>query len=737
MKPLCILLSLGLVATATAQTTPPIPEHDHVHLDEFEVTTHPYARSQSEIAQPTTVLGGEALDLRQGLNLGDLVSLEPGVSTTYFGPGAGRPVIRGMAGPRVAVLQNGSDMIDASTISPDHAVSLDPLLIERVEITRGPAALIHGGTAIGGAVNVVTHRIHTSLPEAGVHGRVEGRMGSVDDEISGGLVLEGAVGQLAWHVDSFYRETDDIDIPGFAESSYLRRLEELEEEEEHHDEDEHDDEHHDEDDHDEEHDDDEHEHEEEEEAFGTVPNTFVETQGGACGLSWITETGYIGASFSVFDSNYGIPAGAHSHEHGHEDGHEDEDHDEDEHDEEHEDEEHGHDEEGEEFVSIDLEQRRFELAGEFRDLEGFQALQWQLAWAEYEHTEFEGDEVGTVFTNEGFDLRVDALHQPWGEWQGAIGFEWSHSDFDAVGAEAFLPPSETDTLSLMIFEERETGPNIYQVSARVDSQSIDVTDGTQRENSGTGWATSFGVVHTISEEWSIATSASLTERLPITQELYADGPHIGTGAYEIGDATLDNERSLGIDISLRKSGDFFSGVVTGFYNDFNGYIYENPTGEEEDELPVYQFTQRDARFYGMEASGMLHVLATDHGHLDLPFGVDFVEAENRTDGTDLPRIPPVRYRAGAVWEYQALRLGTEIIFADGQDNLAPEELPTDAYELWSAYAAYRFIAGDTTWDLLLRGTNLTDSEARLHTSFLKDVAPLPGRNVTVSLRMSF
>ncbi len=726
MKSLYSLLSLGLIATATAQTTPSVSEENPLHLDKFEVSTHPYARSSNEIAQPTSVLGGTKLDLRQALNLGDLVSQEPGVSSTYFGPGAGRPIIRGMSGPRVAVLQNGADMIDASTISPDHRVSLDPLLIERVEITRGPAAILQGGSAIGGAVNVVTHRIHETLPSKGVHGRIEGRVGDVDGEASGGIVLEGAIDQLAWHFDTFYRETEAIDIPGFAESKYLRLLEALEEAEEHHDEDE-DDDHED-----EEHDEDEHGHDdEEEEAFGTVPNTFVETQGGAFGLSWITDNGYLGASFSMFDSKYGIPSGAHSHEHGHEDEHEEEHHDEDDHEDE-------HGEEEEELVSIDLKQRRFELQGEMRDpVPSLQAIRWHAAFADYEHTEFEGDEIGTVFTNEGYDIRIDALHHPWGEWQGTIGLEWSRSDFNAVGAEAFVPPTETDITSLMIFEELEKGSNIFQLSGRVDSQSIEVKDGTGRDADGTGWATSLGIVHTISEEWSIATSVSLTNRLPISQELFADGPHIGTNAYEVGDPTLDNERSHGLDVSLRRSGGLFSGVVTAFANDFDRYIYENPTGDDVDELPVYEFTQRDARFYGVEATGMLHLMETDQSHLDWSFGMDFVHAQNRSDDTFLPRISPWRWRTGLDWQRGPLRIGTEVVFNEGQDRLAPEELPTDAYELLSAYVGYRFIAGDTTWDLLLRGSNLTDSEARLHTSFLKDVAPLSGRNISMSVRLSF
>ena len=711
MKSLIAPISLGIALTAFAQHDHGHPESDHLHLEKFEVSTHPYARSSSEIAQPTTILAGQALETRPSLNLGELVAQEPGVSSSYFGPGAGRPVIRGMAGPRVAVMQNGSDMIDASTISPDHAVSIDPLLIERVEITRGPAALLEGGSAIGGAVNVVTHRIHATKPHPGVHGRIEGRTGSSNEERSGGIVLEGAVENIAWHLDAFRRETSNIEIPGFAESVRLRRLEEAEEHEnEHHDEDEHEDEEH---------------HDEAEEAFGTLPNSWVESSGGAAGLSWIGDRGYVGASLSFFDTRYGIPPGAHSHEHGDEHGEED-----------HDDEE-SHDEE-EELVSIDLQQRRFEIEGELREpFAGLQALRWHWSWADYEHTEFEGDEIGTVFANDGYDLRIDALHNPWEDWHGALGLAWSFSDFNAVGAEAFVPPTDTETLSLTLFEELERGPTIWQIGARVDAQSIDVIDGSGRKADGTGWATSLGIVHDLEVDRKLSTSLSVTERLPIAQELFADGPHIGTNAYEIGNAALENERSLGLDMSLHQENEFLSSTLTGFVNSFDGYIYENPTGGEEDGLAVYEFAQRDARFYGAEATGMLHLMQSERGHLDLTFGIDFVHAENQTDSTYLPRTPPWRWRTGFTWHRGPWHAGSEIVFAEGSDHLAPGELRTDAYELVSAYAGYRFIAGSMTWDLLLRGSNLTDSEARLHTSFLKDIAPLPGRNITASIRMGF
>ncbi|MCC5023122.1 MAG: TonB-dependent receptor plug domain-containing protein [Candidatus Synoicihabitans palmerolidicus] len=231
-----ILAASTIVSVASAQTTEPSSAPNSVHLDDFVVSTHPYGRSSHEIAQPTNVVTGPNLDQNQSTSLGELLANEVGVSSTYFGPGACRPIIRALGGPRVAVMQNGTDTIDASVLSPDHAVALDPLLIERVEITRGPAALLHGSSAIGGAVNVITHQIHTTLPEPGVHGRTEARFGSGNDERSGGLLLEGSSGQLAWHIDAFKRETDDVDIPGFAESKRLRELEAAEHEDDHDDE---------------------------------------------------------------------------------------------------------------------------------------------------------------------------------------------------------------------------------------------------------------------------------------------------------------------------------------------------------------------------------------------------------------------------------------------------------------------------------------------------------------------
>ncbi len=695
-------LFIGCVfaASAAAQSIPHTDHDDPVHLGDFVVSTHPYARSQTEIAQPTTVVGDQTVRREQATSLGELLANQPGVSSTYFGPGSSRPVIRALGGPRVAVLQNGTDTIDASVISPDHAVSIDPLLIERVEITRGPAALLQGGAAIGGAVNVVTHRIHQVAPEPGVHGRAEGRLASGNDERSGGLVLEGGAGAWAWHLDVFDRRTGNVAIPGYAESAWLRAQEEAEH------------------DHDEEED-----HEEEPEAFGELPNSSVESSGGALGFSWIGERGYLGLATSGFDTLYGVPPGVHSHEeHG--------DHEEDEGDEDHEPEE--------ELVSIDLSQRRLELEGELREpTGGLRAVRFRAAHADYTHRELEGADVGTTFDSSGTDLRIDVLHEVWAGLQGAIGAKIESVDFAAIGDEAFVPSTTTRNQALFIFEEIENGPDLWQFGARSDWTSIDVTDGSGRQAAGNALSGSVGWVRQLGETWSVASSLAHTERLPTAQERFADGPHIGTNAYEIGDPGLGKEVSQGIDLTLRRRGPWFSGEVTIFANAFDGYVYENPTGAEVEGLPVYAFVQRDARFHGAEATAVFHLHEDEHGHLDLTLGGDLVRARNTSDRTNLPRTTPARARLALDWSREAWRAGTELSHAFAQDRVAPGEVSTEAYSLWSAYAGYRWVSGATTWDLLLRGTNLTDAEARLHTSFLKERVPLPGRSYALSLRVGF
>ncbi len=739
-------------ALAAAQVQPP-PDHHHAHdeplaLENFVISASPYARSQADLAQPTSVLAGRELTLRMAPSLGELLADQPGVSSTWFGPGASRPVIRGLGNDRIRVLENSLGTTDASVISADHAVSLDPLLIERVEVVRGPAALLYGGNAVGGVVNVITHRIHTSLPDAPVQGRLEARGNSADREESAGLVLEGAAGPLAWHADYYHRRTADIKIPGFAESARRRALAEED--------------HHDDHDHDHDHDDDHDHHDEAPPAFGRIANTGLRHEGGAFGLSWVGRRGYFGLAHSVHDARYGIPSGVHVHLHNEEE-HDHHDHD---HDHDHDD----HDDHGDEHahpdVNIELRQRRWEFQGEITEPFGvFRGARFKLGTARYRHTELEGDTVGTTFRNHGYDGRIELLHQPLGRFAGSFGWQAGRSDFAAAGAEAFVPASRTTQHALFLYEEAEFSPLTWQIGARIENQDLALRDGSGIDRDDTALSLSTGLVWKLDETWTLAASLARTERAPNVQELYADGPHLATGAYEIGRPDLRRERSLSLDLSLRKRAGFVTGAATVFAHRFSGFIFEAPTGEiavphhdhwhfhghhdhddhddhhdhgeEEAGLPVYRFAQRDAHFHGAELEAIFHLHGDGENQLDLTLGADFTRGRNRGDREHLPRITPARTKAGLIWSHGPFTLGGEVQWVAGQHRIAPYELPTDSYELVSAYATYRHVAGRTVWDFFLRGTNLGDAEARLHTSLLKDVAPLAGRSVSAGVRLSF
>ncbi len=697
-------------AIAAAQNLPPAHDHRHdepIALENLVVSATPYGRNQADIAQPTSVLAGRELNLRQAPTLGELLAGQPGVSSTYFGPGASRPVIRGLGGDRLRVLENGLGAIDASATSPDHAVSLDPLLIERVEVVRGPSALLYGGNAVGGVVNVITHRIHSELPDRPFQARTEVQAGSADDSLTSGVVLDGVAGRVAWHVDRYVRDTGDVAIPGLAESARRRAAEAAEAAT--------------------------HGEEPPAEIAGHIPNTALRNDGGAFGLSFIGERGFVGLAYSGHNSRYGVPAGAHAHT------------------EEDDAAEGDHDEEG---VRIDLRQRRLDLEGGITTAFGpFSGARFKLGTARYRHAELEGDTIGTVFHNRGYDGRLELMHGTEGGLAGAFGWQGGRNDFDAVGDEAFVPPARTDAQALFLLEEARFGAGTWQFGARYELQEIERSDVTDVGRNDGQVNLSLGYLHRFGDAWTLGASLARTERAPNAQELYADGPHVATNAYEMGDPMLGTEASVALDVTLRRRTGLVTGALTLFTNRFDGFIFELPTGERAEEgvtgweihgdadddhgIAVYRFVQRDADFVGAEAEAIVHLHEGGTGQLDLIFGADLVRGRNRTDSVDLPRITPGRAKTGVAWRRGALALGAEVQFVARQRRTAPGETPTAAYDLISAYANYRLTSGPLNWDLFLRGANLGDREARLHTSFLKDVAPLPGRDVTAGVRVTF
>ncbi|MBI1394198.1 MAG: TonB-dependent receptor [Alphaproteobacteria bacterium] len=691
--------------------------------DEIIVTASPLARTVDETIVGTSVVNKEELARNLQNTVAETISREPGISTTYFGPAASRPIIRGLGEDRVRVLDNGIGAIDASVASPDHAVSIDPASAERVEIVRGPATLLYGSSAAGGVVNVISGRIPSSVPEDGFD--VSGTLGAstADDGFDGAGAFDlklGNVGSgsIVLHGDGFYREAEDYDIPGFAESGPLRAEEAAEGGEEG--------------------------EEEEEEAFGTLPNSFYETSGASGGLSWVGERGYFGVSGTVIDSEYGLAGGKKEEEEG--EGEEEE----------------GEEEEG---AFIDLRQRRIDFAGEYRFDGWLEKAVFRLGYADYQHIEFEAPgEPGTTFTNEGWEGRLEFVNRakPFlgGTLRGAQGFQFRLSEFSAIGEEAFIPPTDTAQYGVFLLKEYSTGPWRIDLGGRYENTRHEVLDSDFDGIVPSGFARDFdsfsvsgGVGYNATEQVFLGVNAFRTERAPSATELFANGPHLATNAFEIGDATLDEEVATGVEGTFRYTNDLFRFVLNGFYTSYQNFIILDATGlfaeedevleefvisDDDDGLPVFEFEQDDADFYGFEASVEAELFRTGGFHFHGDLGVDYVRATRDTGADqDLPRIPPLSGVIGleARHEYGDLRFETELVAE--QDDIAEFELPTDGYQMLNLYATVRPLGANSPFAVRLAASNLTDQDARVHASFRKDTVPLRGRNFRISITGEF
>ncbi len=738
--------SESVIVTAGEETAVEL-ELDHaIHFDEVVVTATGDLREQSELSNAVSVLGGADLQLRMGATLGETLASEPGVSSTAFVPGAARPVIRGLTGHRVRVLANGVDIGDLSATSADHAVTSDPIDADRIEVLRGPATLRYGSEAIGGVVNVIDGRVPTSRAATSLSGTIDLIGGSVADERMGALELSGGGGEWAWTIGAVNRETDPYEIPGFS------RLED-DHEEDHHDEEDHGDEDHDDHDHDEEdHHDDHEDHHEEENPFGLVPNTDLRTESARFGVTrFLGDRGFIGAAVSGFNTDYGIPPGAHvheGHEHGDEDHHDDDhdDHDDEDHeddhddhdDEDHEDDHDDHDDHHgaeEEPIRIDMKQQRVDLRSDVLLHSGaFEKLEVRMAGTDYEHVELEGDEVGTLYTNDHFETRVEMFQRGRGATRGSVGFQYSDRDLVVAGAEAFVPPTVSNTWALFTSQEIEKGAVRWHLGARFEQTEHD-PDGSPTW-SGDGVSASAGLFWIANDRWTVGLSAARSVRQPGSEELFSDGFHVATLTYDVGDPNLDAEVGTGLDLSLRKREGRLQGELTLFRQDFQDFIFAAFTGAQIDDVAVIRYHQEDAAMTGAELRARIEIAEWNENHFHVELLGDTVDADLDAGG-NVPRIPPMSFGAGLHYHGHNWRGAAEWRWVDDQHDVAEQETPTDGYTMLNAHIGRRFVLKNQALDVLLRGRNLTDEEARMHTSYLKSFAPLPGRDITLSVRFWF
>ncbi len=651
------------------------------------ITAYPLSASPSDLSVPAQALDGAALVLAREATLGATLAGLPGVHADTFGAGASRPVIRGQTAPRVKVLSDGSELMDASGVSPDHAITSEPMLAQRIEVLRGPSTLLYGGGAIGGVVNVVDNKIPHAIPEKGYEGFAEARGATGSQEAAGAFGLTAGEGNVAIHVEGAKRRSGDYRVPDWTSNR--------------------------------------------------LAGSHEKSTTGSVGLSWIGERGYTGISYTQTRSEYGLPGHNHEYEgchphgsHLHCGGHDhDGDHDhEDEHDHD------GHDHDGHEdhatpFVRLDS--RRMDVRGEYRDpFAGFSKARFRGGYTDYKHDEIEGSTIATTFKNRGYDARLELEHRPIAGWHGVLGLQGARNTFSALGEESFVPKSLTRSAGIFLLEEYPLGDWRFELGARHDWQAVS-PESSQPDSRLHGTSLSAGAVWDFAPQYALAASLSRSQRLPGAQELYANGIHMATNTYELGDPGLTAETSRNIDLTLRKYEGDTRFSLTVFHNSIKHYIFANTLDRYKD-FRLIEYTQRDASFTGIEGE------ASYRFNRNLTAGVfgDLVRGKLK-GAADLPRIPAARagVRINTRWNHWTGNIEAYRVFR--QNRVADFESETPGHNMVNLGVAYNGSAGAVDYSVYLRATNLFDALAYNHASFIADVAPLPGRRVMLGVRMEY
>lgn len=650
------------------------------------IVTAPYNRNRVDVLSGTSVVTGEELTRDLAPTIGETLASQPGVSATSFGPNASRPVLRGFQGDRIRVLTDGIGSFDASSTSVDHAAVINPLTAERIEVLRGPAALLFGSSAIGGVVNVVDGRIPRTMPESPAHFEALGTYGSAANERSGAASVDvPAFGKLVFHMDGSYSKTDDLRTGGYILSPALRaqaaasadpEIAELAE------------------------------------LRGKLPNSAGRTWNVAGGAAVVADGGNLGFSYSHYDSLYGVPV------------------------------RYSLDPSIEaEEVRIKVKQDRFDVRGEVETGSGFfERLRLRLGAADYQHSEIEDTgEVGTTFFNQGYEGRLELVQANREGWQGAIGGQFLLRDFNVVGEEKFLPRNNTQQFGVFTLQSVDLGALKAEAGARfehsVASAAADEDLGNPAyERRFDTFSASLGASLPLAEGIRIGLNGSRTERAPSVEELFANGPHAGTAAFEVGNPDFRKEASWALEATLKGSGDGWSFAAAAYHNWFSNYIYDFQTGAIEDDLPVFQYAQADARYYGFEAEGSLRLAQVGGVTINGDLLGDYVHAEIVGEGP-APRIPPLRVLGGleAQSDHVNLRLETERSFK--QTRVSGFETPTKGHTLVNASVAWNPWGPGGPASFTLSANNIFDVEARRHASVLKDYAPLAGRDIRLTARV--
>ena len=663
------------------------------------VTGNPLGVGSDQMVVPISILNGRELSLKRESTLAETLNSVPGLSNSSFGSSVGRPMIRGMDSDRIRILQNGVNSIDASNLSFDHAVAIDPLIIEQIDVIRGPATLLYGGGAVGGVINAIDHRIPKEKLQ-GITGRGEIRYGGANLEQSQAAVIDIGTGNFVMHLDAYHRDGKNYRIPGNAVSNRLQSTAAWNPEEENY------------------------------TLYSTdhgkrrLLNSQSETKGGAIGASMIFDKGFAGFSYAKHQSVYGSVK--------------------------------------EPGVHLDMDRDRYDFSSELKDLNTFfDRAKFKVAYTDYQHHEKEGSEIHTTFKNAVTDGTFELGHKSIAGLQGVLGMQFDHGKFNAIGHEAFVPNSRTNSQSVYVYEELPLEKHKVTFGLRHGKHDVE-NKGGEGSDHGNHFSdptakkfntnnAAIGGLYALNDQWSLTGNISHNERAPTYFELFANGLHKATGVYEEGQADLKKEKSNGIDGQIRWKSGQDSLTFGAYFNRFSNFIgllstndekevhHEHDNDEHYITYKKSRFTGIRAEFKGVELEGK--TMLTDY--LQFNLRADYVDAKDKTNGGYVPRISPLKLGAGLKYEFDSFGARLDVLHAFRQDRVATnynyegtKELITDGYTNVSMMATYK-LPTQYNLEAFTRANNLLDEEIREHASFLKDIAPMGGRSLMIGLRGEF
>jgi len=681
-----VAITLSSLATPAVAQAVGEPAQVSAHTDNDDIIVTGVRRRAEDVLGGVSVLSGADLTAAIRPSLGDTLTRLPGVSASSFGPAASRPILRGLGGDRIRVLTDGIGSFDVSASSADHAVAINPLTADRIEVLRGPAALPFGSSAIGGVVNVVDSRIPRRA-ESPFHANATLGYATAADERSAALALSvPVIGKIVLHGDASWTKSDDLRTGGHLLSDALRDeartsadpdirgLAELK---------------------------------------GRLPNSAARATDVAGGIAYIDGGFNAGVSVTRHTALYGIPLrfsldpGAET-----------------------------------EAPTLDVKQTRIDARAEVPLSGAFSQLRFRAGGARYHHDELEPDgAIGSSFFTRGGEGRVDLVQAERSGWGGTSGIQGLARRVFIVGEEKFLPDSRQQQIGVFTLQSLVRGPLRLEAGVRFERSKLraraDADLGTPSlRRDFNALSLSAGFTHDLGGGWKGGLNVARSVRAPSIEELFANGPHAGTQAFEVGDPDLGNERSLGVEASIKRSAGPINLTATAYLSSFSNFIYQAATGEIEDDLPVFSYRQGKARYYGVEFEADAK-LGTAMG---IGWGVEAVadatRARIRRFGP-APQIPPFRVLAALTGERGPVDGRIEIERVAAQNRNAPLETRTAGYSVVNAALNWKPLTNRPELTLGLAANNIFDVVARRHASLLKDYAPLAGRDLRATLSFEY